>query len=250
MAEVPRVAMVFAAGLGTRMRPLTDNRPKALVTVDGRTLLDHLLDRLAAAGVEVAVVNAFHFAPLLLQHLAARTGRAPRIVTSDESGLAEPLETEGGLIRALPLVQAALEQAGGGDLILTCNADAIWTEAEALDRLAAAWDPDRMDGLLLLARLDRSIGFDGPGDFFLQADGALVRRGTAPAAPYAYAGIQMTRAGAFAGRIAMKRSLARTWFEDWAPRGRLHGVALDDMWLHVGDPAARDAAEAWLQGRG
>jgi MurNAc alpha-1-phosphate uridylyltransferase len=245
---VPKVAMVFAAGLGTRMRPLTNDRPKALVEVDGRTLLDHLLDRLAAEGVDVAVVNAFHFAPQLLAHLKTREGRAPRLIASDESHLPEPLETEGGLIHTLPLLRQALAETGGGDLILTCNADAIWTDPDALTRLAAGWDPARMDGLLLLARLDAALGFDGPGDFFQADSGALIRRGDAPAAPLAYAGVQLTRLSAFEGRPATKRSLARTWFDSWIPAGRLHGITLAGQWLHVGDPQARDEAEAWLRG--
>jgi MurNAc alpha-1-phosphate uridylyltransferase len=247
VAEVPKVAMVFAAGLGTRMRPLTNDRPKALVMVDGRTLLDHLLDRLAEAGVEVAVVNAFHFAPALIDHLAGRAGRAPRIVISDESHLPEPLETEGGLIQALPLLEQALAATGGGDAIFTCNADAIWVEPTILQRMAAAWDPALMKGLLMLASLESSLGFDGPGDFFQDAAGALTRRGEAPAAPYAFAGIQLTLLSHFQGRAPGKRSLARIWFDSWAPAGQLHGLALEGQWLHVGDPVARDAAEAWLQ---
>lgn len=247
MAEVPKVAMVFAAGLGTRMRPLTNDRPKALVTVDGRTLLDHLLDRLATAGVEVAVVNAFHFAPALIEHLEQRADRAPRIVVSNESHLAEPLETEGGLIHALPLLEAALAQAGGGDAILTCNADAIWVDPTILQRMAATFDPARMKGLLMLAALEASLGFDGPGDFFQDETGALTRRGTAPAAPFAFAGIQLTLLSLFRQRAPGKRSLARIWFDDWAPAGQLHGLALEGQWLHVGDPEARDAAEAWLR---
>ncbi len=247
MTEVPKVAMVFAAGLGTRMRPLTNDRPKALVEVDGRTLLDHLLDRLADAGVEVAVVNTFHFAPALIAHLAARAHRAPRIVISDESHLAEPLETEGGLIQALPLLEEALAQTGGGDAILTCNADAIWVEPAILQRMAAAWDPVRMKGLLMLANLETSLGFDGPGDFFQDGAGALTRRGSAPVAPFAFAGTQLTLLSHFRDRPAGKRSLARIWFDSWAPAGQLHGLALEGQWLHVGDPAARDAAEAWLR---
>lgn len=247
MAEMPKVAMVFAAGLGTRMRPLTDDRPKALVEVDGRTLLDHLLDRLAGAGVEVAVVNAFHFAPALIAHLATRSDRAPRIVISDESHLTEPLETEGGLVQALPLLEAALAATGGGDAIFTCNADAIWVEPTILQRMAQAWNPVRMKGLLMLAALETSLGFDGPGDFFRDEAGALTRRGEAPAAPYAYAGIQLTLLSHFRDRAPGKRSLARIWFESWAPAGQLHGLPLEGQWLHVGDPAARDAAEAWLR---
>jgi MurNAc alpha-1-phosphate uridylyltransferase len=214
--------MVFAAGLGTRMRPHTDDRPKALVEVAGRTLVDHMLDRLAEAGTTRAVVNAYHFADRLVAHLETRTGRAPAITIS-------------------PLL------CGGRDeVIFTCNGDAIWTDSTALKRLAAAYDPATMDGLLLLAPLSRSLGFDGRGDFFLGPDGRLTRRGDADSAPYAYAGVQITRTGLFLGRAATKRSLNRTWFDEWSPRGGLFGLVLEGDWLHVGDPAARDAAEAHL----
>jgi N-acetyl-alpha-D-muramate 1-phosphate uridylyltransferase len=239
---VPTSAMVFAAGLGTRMRPLTNDRPKALVEVDGRALVDHMLDALAQEGVTRAVVNAFHFADRLVEHLEARAGRPPQIILSREDGLQEPLETEGGLVNALDLV------CGGRDeTIFTCNADAIWTDTDALTRLAASFDPERMDGLLLLAPLERSLGFDGKGDFFLHEDGQISRRGEAAAAPFAYAGVQITRSGHFLGRTPTKRSLNKTWFEQWSPRGRLFGLPLTGDWLHVGDPAARDAAEAHLR---
>jgi N-acetyl-alpha-D-muramate 1-phosphate uridylyltransferase len=237
--------MVFAAGLGTRMRPLTNDRCKALVEVAGRTLIDHLLDRLDAADVPVAVVNTFHFADRLVAHLEARvaSGRGPHVVISREDHLPEPLETEGGLVHALPLLQ---EHTGPDGRIFTCNADAIWVEEGALERLAAAFDPERMNGLLLLARLDRSLGFDGAGDFFQDGEGRLTRRGDAPSAPLAFAGIQVTRLSHFAGRAPVKRSQARTWFDEWVPAGRLHGLSLKDQWLHVGDPQARDDAESWL----
>lgn len=241
-AFMPQTAMVFAAGLGTRMRPLTNDRPKALVEVGGRTLVDHMLDRLAEASVPRAVVNAFHFADRLAAHLEARASRAPAIILSREDHLIEPLETEGGLVHALPL----LAPDGVDTPVFTCNADALWTEPGVLARMAAAFDPERMDGLLLLAPLDRSLGFDGPGDFFLAEDGRLERRGGAPSAPFAYAGVQLTRTGLFQGRPAVKRSLSRTWFEQWAPQGRLFGMALTGEWLHVGDPGAREAAQARL----
>ncbi|GIU66397.1 nucleotidyltransferase family protein [Candidatus Phycosocius spiralis] len=239
MADIPSHAMVFAAGLGTRMRPLTLDRPKALVEVDGRTLIDHMLDRLGEAGVGYAVVNAFHFADKLVSHLANRAGKSPTIIISREDALPEPLETEGGLIHAM----AHLPEGP----ILTCNADAIWLDDHAIQRLADAYDPARMDGLLLLARLDQSQGFDGPGDFFIDQDGRLTPRGSAPSAPYAYAGVQITNAALFRDKPATKRSLARTWFDDWCPKGRLFGLVLDGPWLHIGDPQARLGAEQALR---
>lgn len=238
MSVMPTHAMVFAAGLGTRMRPLTDDRPKALVEVAGRTLVDHMLDRLALAGVETAVVNAFHFADRLVGHLEGRVPRAPHLILSREDHLAEPLETEGGLVNALSHFPDGP--------IFTCNADALWLDDTALPRLAAAFDPETMDGLLLLARMEESLGFDGKGDFFMDAAGRLSRRGDADSAPFAFAGVQITHSGLFAGRAAIKRSMNKDWFEDWAPKGRLYGLVLDGPWLHVGDPKARDDAEAFL----
>lgn len=239
MSAMPTHAMVFAAGLGTRMRPLTDDRPKALVEVDGRCLIDHILDRLAKAGVGTAVVNSFHFADKLVAHLIPRSCSAPKLIFSREDELSEPLETEGGLVYAL-------HNFPDGPL-LTCNADAVWLDGGAIERLAAAFDPARMDGLLLLARLDEALGFDGPGDFFMDEVGKLTRRGDAANAPYAYAGVQITTKAQFEGRPPIKRSLARTWFDDWSPKGRLYGLALEGPWLHVGDPQARLDAEAALQ---
>ena len=160
--------MVLAAGLGTRMRPLTDDRPKALVEVGGRALIDHVLDRLAEAGVEMAVVNVHWFADRLEAHLAAR-GRGPGIVISDER--AELLETGGGLKKAHPLL--------GDAPVFVANIDSVWMDrgdtpwADALVRL---WDPVKMDACLLLATREGAIGFEGDGDFFLADDGRLTFR--------------------------------------------------------------------------
>lgn len=235
----PRTAMVLAAGLGTRMRPLTDDRPKALVEVGGRALIDNMLDRLAAAGVERGVVNVHAHGDRLLTHLAARTG-APEIATSDERDAPLPLETGGGLKRARPLL--------GEGAVWAANIDSVWVErAPALAAMAAAWDPARMDTLLLLARMESSLGFDGPGDAFLDAEGRVtLRRGSGEAtAPYAMAGVQITDPASVYAREEDAFSLFPLWVEQ-AAAGRLHGVVLDGDWMHVGDPAARDAAEARL----
>jgi MurNAc alpha-1-phosphate uridylyltransferase len=232
----PRTALVLAAGLGTRMRPLTNDRPKALVEVGGRALIDHVLDRLADAGVETAVVNVHAFADRLEGHLAAR--KAPRIVISDERACL--LETGGGLKKARGLV--------GEDPILVANIDSVWLEngVSAIEALTAAWDPARMDACLLLARLDRSIGFEGSGDFFLGEDGRLTFRGEAPSAPFAYMGLHMTKPQVVDGEDEEAFSLAPLW-RRMAEQGRLHGAVMDGFWMHVGDPQARDAAEARLR---
>lgn len=231
----PRTAMVLAAGLGTRMRPLTLDRPKALVTVGGRALIDHMLDRLAAAGVERVVVNVHAFADQLEAHLAAR--RDLEIAISDERS--ELLETGGGLKAARPLL--------GDEPILVANIDSIWTEptGPALDRLIAAWDPARMDDLLLLVPLERSLGFEGPGDFFRAGDGRLVHRGEASRAPLAYVGVHLMTPRLIDAWPAGRHSIFGHWL-DLAARGRIHGVVMDGSWMHVGDPAAREAAEARL----
>ena len=243
MTAAPKTAMVLAAGLGTRMRPLTDDRPKALVEVAGRALIDHVLDRLAGAGVERAVVNVHWFADRLERHLAAR-GRGPAIIISDER--AELLETGGGLKKAAPLL--------GDDPVYVANIDSVWTEnapggSGSLDQLARLWNPSIMDAVLLLARREGSIGFEGDGDFFLAGDGRLTFRGDAPGAPFAYMGVHICRPDYVADGPNGPFSLSRLWRTS-AAAGRLYGLVLDGDWMHVGDPRARDEAEARLAGAG
>lgn len=233
----PATAMVLAAGLGTRMKPLTDDRPKALVDVAGRALIDHVLDRLADAGVTTAVVNVHWFADRLEGYLAQR-GRGPAIVISDERG--ELLETGGGLKKAAPLL--------GPDPVFVANIDSIWIDnGDALGDLIRLWDPARMDVALLLARLDRSSGFDGGGDFFMAEDGALTFRGEAASAPFAYMGVHICRPDYANSGPDGAFSLSGLWRKSAAAR-RLYGCVLDGDWMHVGDPGARDAAEARLAG--
>ncbi len=231
----PKTAMVLAAGLGTRMRPLTDDRPKALVEVGGRALIDHVLDRLATIGVERAVVNVHWFADRLEAHLAGR-GRPPRIVISDERD--ELLETGGGLKKARPLL--------GDDAVFVVNIDSVWTDrGDALNQLARLWNPSIMDAALLLARREGAIGFEGDGDFFLADDGRLSFRGEAATAPYAYMGVHICRPDYVADGPEGPFSLSALWRRS-AAAGRLYGCLLDGDWMHVGDPAARAAAEARL----
>lgn len=231
----PTTAMVLAAGLGTRMRPLTDDRPKALVEVGGKALIDHVLDRLAEAGVTDAVVNVHWFADRLESHLAART--RPNIRISDER--AELLETGGGLKKARPLL--------GDDPVFVANIDSVWIDrGDALGDLIRLWNPERMDAALLLARREGSIGFEGGGDFFLSDDGALTFRGEAASAPYAYMGVHITRPDYADHGPDGPFSLSPLWRVS-AAEGRLFGCVLDGDWMHVGDPQARDEAEARLK---
>lgn len=234
----PKTAMVLAAGLGTRMRPLTNDRPKALVEVKGRALIDHVLDRLVEVGVETAVVNVHWFAERLEAHLKARTDI--KIVISDERE--QLLETGGGLKKAKPLL--------GDAPVLVANIDSVWLDrGQALQDLIALWNSEPMDAALLLAQRQGSIGFEGAGDFFLGDDARLTFRGEAPSAPFAYMGVHITRPsyadhgpdGAF--------SLSPLWRAS-AQKGRLYGTLMDGDWMHVGDPVARDQAEQRLKAEG
>ncbi|WP_035036412.1 N-acetylmuramate alpha-1-phosphate uridylyltransferase MurU [Caulobacter sp. AP07] len=237
--NTPRIAMVLAAGLGTRMRPLTDDRPKALVEVGGKALIDHMLDRLAAAGVETAVVNVHYFADRLEAHLAARQakGLAPRIVISDERPLA--LETGGGVKHALPLL--------GDDPIWVANIDSVWIEhgGSAVDAVARAWDPARMDVCLMLASTTASLGFHDSGDVFLGGDGAVRFKVPGETAPLVYVGVHICKPAVVADGPEGPFSLLPIW-KALAAEHRVHGVAPDGLWMHVGDPGAVAAAEARL----
>lgn len=232
---VPHTAMVLAAGLGTRMRPLTDDCPKPLIEVRGKALIDRMLDPLVAAGVKRAVVNVHYLADQVEAHLAARSDI--EIVISDERG--EVLETGGALAKARPLL--------GDDPIIVANTDAFWepTSPEPVAALAAAFDPAAMDAILLVADTGRSLGFDGAGDFFRDEDGAMTRRGQAAAAPYAYCGLRIIKPQLYDNQPVERFSALRVW-DGLIPQRRLHGLVLDRFWLHVGDPKALEDAEMWL----
>jgi MurNAc alpha-1-phosphate uridylyltransferase len=230
--------MVLAAGLGLRMRPLTNDRPKALVEVGGRALIDHMLGRLAEAGVAEAVVNVHAFADGLEGHLGARKG-PPRVIVSDERDAL--LETGGGVKKARPLL-------GEGPIFIG-NVDSVWISrgAPALVRLGAAFDPGAMGALLLLTPTAAALGFDGPGDFFMDAEGRLTpRRGRGfESAPFAYCGVHVADPQPIYACGSARFGLFPLWAE-MAAAGRLYGQVLDGDWMHVGDPLARDAAEARL----
>lgn len=231
-------AMVLAAGLGTRMRPLTLTRPKCLVTVNGKTLMDHMLDRLAGAGVQRVVVNVHAFADMLEAHL--KTRRDVEIVISDER--AQLMETGGGVRQALHLL--------GDAPFIVCNTDSIWEEPQgsAIRRLIDGYDASRMDCRLMLADMNACLGFDTPGDFTLSETGTIALRGGAASAPWAYTGVQIVRPDLIANEPVEPFSFKRIWERSIAAE-RLYGGTLDAFWMHVGDPSARDAAEARLTGR-
>lgn len=229
-------AFVLAAGLGTRMRPLTNTLPKPLVPLAGRALLDHVLDRIAAAGIGEAVVNVHYLADQIELHLRRRV--TPRIVISDER--AELLDTGGGVARALPLL-------GPGPFLIH-NSDSVWIERGAanLGRLRDAFDGERMDGLLLLADRATSLGYDGRGDFLLGTDGRIARVAPGETAPYVFAGASIATPRLMRDCPAGPFSLNRVWDRALA-EGRLLGIPLDGTWMHVGDPAALAVAEALLK---
>ena len=236
-ADMPATAMVFAAGLGTRMRPLTETVPKPLIRVAGRALMDHSLDRLATAGVGTAVVNVHYLAGMIEAHLETR--ERPKIIVSDER--ARLLDQGGGIRKMLPVL--------GPAPFFIVNTDALWIEGprDTLHRLAEAWDASRMDILLLVAATAESIGVDWPGDFTMDADGCLTRRAERTVAPFVYAGIGIVRPELFGNRPDDVFRLAPFFFAA-AEAGRLFGVRLEGLWLHVGTPEAVQEAEAALSG--
>jgi MurNAc alpha-1-phosphate uridylyltransferase len=234
-------AMVLAAGLGSRMRPITDTLPKPLVAIGGKPMLDHALDRLADIGIEEAVVNVHHLAGQIEAHLKGRAH--PRILISDER--AELLETGGGVKKALPLL--------GSQPFLHLNSDSLWIEPEgetsrsSLARMVAGFDAERMDILLLLARRDTSFGFDGRGDFHLQPDGRLIRRGADASAAHVFAGVAILKPSLFVDCPEGTFSLNLLFDRAIADR-KLYGLELEGQWLHVGTPQAIAGANAlWAE---
>jgi MurNAc alpha-1-phosphate uridylyltransferase len=224
--------MVLAAGLGLRMRPLTDHLPKPLVRVAGRPLLDHVLDKLAAAGVTEAVVNVHYLPDQIIDHVAPRT--RPRVIISDERE--HVLGTGGGVIKALPLL--------GPEPFFHVNSDTLWIDGVQpnLGRLADAFDPTRMDILLLMAPTASSIGYGGRGDYAMLPDGALRKRREHQIVPFVYAGAAILSPSIFAGAPSGDFSLTKM-FDAANEQERLFGLRLDGVWMHVGSPDAVHAAE-------
>ncbi len=235
MSQMPSTAMVLAAGLGTRMRPLTDRLPKPLIEVAGKALIDHSLDRFADAGVRRAIVNVHYRADQMEAHLAKRT--RPEIIISDERALL--LETGGGLNRA----RVHLSDAP----VFCTNTDAILVDGdgpEACAALADGWRDTAMDALLLLVPIGLASGYDGVGDFDLGADGSLDwRRG--PSAPFVYTGLQIIRPALLDGEAEGPFSLRVLWDKARA-NGRMRGLLHNGPWMHVGDPQGLALAEAFF----
>jgi N-acetyl-alpha-D-muramate 1-phosphate uridylyltransferase len=232
MSVKPSKAMVLAAGLGLRMRPLTDRMPKPLVRVAGRALLDHVLDKLGDTGVNEAIVNVHYLPDQIIEHVAART--RPRVVISDERD--RVLGTGGGVVKALPLL--------GDAPFFHVNADTMWIDGVRpnLARLAETFDPARMDILLLMAPTTSSIGYGGSGDYAMLPDGALRKRREHQVVPFVYAGAAIMSPSLFINAPAGEFSLTRM-FDRANEQERLFGLRLDGVWMHVGTPDAVHAAE-------
>lgn len=226
--------MVLAAGLGTRMRAFNGGIPKPLVEVAGKPLIDYVLDRLAEQRVERAVVNVHHLADQIERHLATR--RRPHIVISDERG--QLLGTGGGVVKALPEL--------GDAPFFHVNSDSIWIDGVKpnLARLADAFDPARMDALLLVAPTTSSVGYGGRGDFSMTPEGRLIRRAEREVAPFVYAGAAILTRAFLASAPATAPCSLSPLFDQAAEAGRLCGVRLEGVWMHVGTPEAVKAAEA------
>lgn len=232
MSGLPRTAMVLAAGLGKRMRPLTDDTPKPLIKIAGKTLLDWGLDTLAAQGIETAVVNTHYLGDQIASHVATR--QKPEIIISDESD--RLLDSAGGIVRALPLL--------GQAPFVILNADTFWIDGPEpdLQRLGLAWDDARMDSLLMLAHPDKATGHSGSTDFLVDAQGHLARaHGSADG--FIYAGAAILHPRIFDGAVAEPHSL-NVYFDRAIAAGRLFGMVMHGHWITVGTPDAIAPAEA------
>lgn len=236
---LPEAAMVLAAGLGKRMRPLTATRPKPLVEVAGRTLLDRALDHLRAAGVRRAVVNVHYLADRIEAHLARRSEGLDIAISDERAAL---LETGGGVAKALPLIDA--------DPFFVINSDNMWVDGpvDTLRLLAQRWDEESMDALLLLVPLARATGYEGLGDFHMDPVGRLRRRNGLRVAPFVFSGIQILSKRLFADAPDGAFSLNRL-YDRALEAGRLYGLVHPGLWFHVGTPGAVNETEALLTDR-
>ena len=228
-------AMILAAGLGKRMRPLTASQPKPLVRVAGKSLIDHALDKVGSAGVTKAVVNAHYMADALEGHLKVRK-RAPQVLVSDERDIL--LETGGGMVKAAPLLP---------DPFFCLNSDNIWLDGptDVFAELSQGWNPERMDALLLMVPHTRALNYRGEGDFHLDPEGRVSRRRPGRVAPFIYTGIQLVShrllrdapEGPFSTNVLWSRSIEE---------GRLFGISHMGLWFEVGEPSAIKPTEEWM----
>jgi MurNAc alpha-1-phosphate uridylyltransferase len=233
---LPAAAMVLAAGLGKRMRPLTATRPKPLVRVHGKTLLDHALDNLRGSDVRRVVVNVHYLAGQVEAHLARSAADLDMAVSDEREAL---LETGGGVAKALPLI--------GADPFFVVNSDNMWVDGpiDTLRQMARRWDPEIMDALLLVVPLARAHGYEGRGDFHMTPEGLLARRRGARVAPFVFSGVQLLKASLFEDVPEGAFSL-NLIYDRLIESGRLYGIAHTGQWFHVGTPEAVKETEALL----
>ena len=231
----PTRAMILAAGLGTRMAHLTAEKPKPLVELKGKALIDYAIDRLVNNGVTFIAINVHYKADMLIAHLKKRKDVEIRICDETDA----ILETGGGIARALPLFD--------GEPFFTHNSDSLWLEGmgSAIERMKSRWNPDQMDALMLLAPCATAIGFDGRGDFEMDSLGALSRRDEMKLAPFVWTGLQIVHPRLFDGAPKGRFSINPLWDKAIA-KGRLFGLRLDGVWIHVGSPQALEEAETFL----
>jgi N-acetyl-alpha-D-muramate 1-phosphate uridylyltransferase len=229
-------AMILAAGLGTRMAPLTATKPKPLIELRGKALIDYAIDRFVQHGVKLVVVNVHYLADQLVAHLKKRKDVEIRICDEREA----ILDTGGAIAKALPLFD--------GEPFFTHNSDSLWVEGmgKALTRMRERWNPQTMDALMLLAPTVTAIGFDGRGDFEMDSLGALKRRAEMTLAPFVWTGVQIVHPRLFDGAPKGKFSINPLW-DRAIDKGRLFGMRLDGVWIHVGSPQALEEAEGFLR---
>jgi MurNAc alpha-1-phosphate uridylyltransferase len=228
-------AMVLAAGFGTRMRHLTQHKPKPLIEVAGRAMIDRALDHLVVAGVTDAVVNLHHFGGMIREHLDGRDDVRVRFSVEEP----DILETGGGIVQALPEL--------GPEPFFAMNSDAIWSGSNPMLPMASAWDPSAMDALLLCVPKEMAKGYTRAGDFFLDGPGQPIRRrAEAASAPYVYTGLQIIKAECFAGYAPEKFSLNVVWNRLIAEGRGIHGCIYEGDWCDVGTPEGIDEAEEAL----
>lgn len=235
----PTRAMILAAGLGTRMAPYTAVKPKPLIELKGKALIDYAIDRLAANGVNFIVVNVHYKAEMLVAHLEKRGKRDSRVQIQICDETDAILDTGGAVAKALPYFE--------GEPFFTHNSDSLWVEGmgSALARMKAAWKPDEMDALMLLATTTRALGYDGRGDFDMDAFGGLKRREELKLAPFVWTGVQILHPRLFDGAPKGRYSINPLW-DKAIERGRLRGIRLDGQWIHVGTPEGLEQADAFL----
>lgn len=229
--------MILAAGLGTRMAPLTATRPKPLIELKGKALIDYAIDRFVQHGVNFIVVNVHYLADQLVAHLKTRKDVEIRICDERDA----ILDTGGAIAKAMPLFE--------GEPFFTHNSDSLWVEGmgSALDRMRERWNPETMDSLMLVAPTVTAIGFDGVGDFQMDSIGALTRRAEMTLAPFVWTGVQIVHPRLFDGAPTSGRFSINPLWDRAIDKGRLFGLRLDGVWIHVGSPQALEEAEGFLR---